>query len=144
MKVSVKKGTVLQEKVDAILVGIHENGTEFSPLVQEVNRLLDRSISKVLARKGFTGKPEQIEVIETGGAIPAAYVFLCGLGKVEKAGFEQVRQAMGRASLRAREMGLKTLATSTGTFGFRLEGVTVRDVGYAVAEGAILGLYRFS
>ena len=72
MKVSVKRGTVLQENVDAILVGIHENGTGFSPLVQEINRLLSRSISKVLERKGFTGKPEQIEVIGTGGAIPAA------------------------------------------------------------------------
>src|SRR3989337_2464721 len=144
MRVSVKRGTVLQENVDAILGGIHEIGAGFSPLARKINRLLSRSINKVLDRKGFTGKPEQIEVIETGGAIPAAYVFLCGLGKVEKAGFEKVRQGMGGAFLRAREMGLKTLATSTGTFGFRLEGVTVRDVGYAVAEGAILGLYRFS
>src|SRR3972149_8915835 len=144
MRVSVKRGTVLQKNVDAILVGIHENGTGFSPLAQEINRLLGRAISKVLERKGFTGKPEQIEVIGTGGEIPAAYVFLCGLGKAEKAGLEQVRQAMGRASLRAREMGLKTLATSAGTFGFRLEGVPIKDVGYAMAEGAILGLYRFS
>lgn len=144
MKVSAKRGKVLQERVDAILVGVHENGTGFSPIAGELNRLLNGAISKVIARKGFTGKPEQIEVMETGGTIPAGYVFLCGLGKVEKSGLEQVRQAMGRASLRAREMGLKTLATTSAAFGFGLKGVTVRDLGYAMTESIILGLYRFS
>ncbi len=144
MKLTVKKGAVLQEKVDAIVVGIHENGAEFNPVVQEINRLSGGAIRKVLERKGFTGRPEQVEVISAGVAIKATYVFLCGLGKAEKAGLEQIRQAMGRASLRAREMGLKTLATTTATFSYQLGDATIKDVASAMTEGAVLALYQFS
>lgn len=142
-KLTVKRGNVLREEVDAIIVGIHEDGTEFSPIAREINHLTGGAIDNVLKRKGFTGKQEQVELITTGGVIPAPYVFLCGLGKAEKAGLEQIRQAMGRVSLRAREKGFKTLASTTGAFSHRLENVPVKDVACAMTEGACLALYRF-
>ncbi len=144
MGLIVKKGNVLQEEVDAILVGIHENGAEFNPVVREINRLLGGAVSKVLERKGFSGRPEQIEVVGAGVSIPATYIFLCGLGKAETVGSEQIRQAMGRASLRARDMGLKTLATTTAAFNDRATGGAIKDVASAMTEGALLALYRFS
>lgn len=143
-RLTVKRGVFLREPVDGILVGIHEEGREFSPVVREINDLLGGAIDKVLERKGFAGKSEQVEVIGTGGAIPATYIFLCGLGKIEKVGLEQVRQAMGRGALRAREMGLKTLATTTSIFRHKLKVETVSDVSRAIIEGAFLGLYQFS
>ena len=142
-KLFAKRGEILLEDVDAIIAGVHENEAGFSPIVQEINRLLGGAIVKVLARKGFTGKPEQVEVISTGGAIPAAYIFLCGLGKAENIRLEQVRQAIGRASLRGREMGLKTLAITTNAFSYKLGGTTTKDTASAIAEGAILALYSF-
>lgn len=142
-KLIVKKGNLLREWVDAIVVGIYEDCTELSPVAREINQLTNGAIDNVLERKGFTGKQEQVELINTGGVIAAPYVFLCGLGKAEKAGIEQIRQAMGRASLRARDKGFKTIATTTGAFSYKLEGASVKDVARAITEGAYLALYRF-
>ncbi|MDD5435043.1 MAG: leucyl aminopeptidase [Nitrospira sp.] len=142
-KLIVKKGNLLREWVDAIIVGIYEDGTELSPVAREINQLTNGAIDNVLERKGFTGKQEQLELINTGGVIAAPYVFLCGLGKVDKTGIEQIRQAMGRASLRARDKGFKTIATTTGAFNYKLENASVKDVARAITEGAYLALYRF-
>jgi len=144
IKFTVKEGSVLRERVDAILVGIHEDAIEKSPLAAEVNRLLGGAIDTVLSRKSFTGKVEQIEVLETRENIPASYFILCGLGKAGKAGLEQIRQAMGRAVLRARDMGLKRVGVTTTAFINKMENITVEDAGRAMAEGANLALYRFS
>lgn len=144
IKLTVKEGSILRERVDAIFVGVHEEAADLSPLAQEVNRLLNGTIERVRARKGFTGKCEEVEVVDTREVMPAAYIFLCGLGKAEKTGLEQIRQAMGRASLRAREMGLKRLAVTTAAFNYKLENTANEDMAQVITEGAILALYRFS
>ncbi len=145
-RIIVKTGAILRERVDAIIAGIYEDSADLnlSPHAREINRLLDGAIDDVLRRKGFTGKRKQIEVINTGEAIPATYVIICGLGKIEKVGLEQIRQAVGRASLRAREMGLRTLAAAATSFSYKMEDTTIHDVGEAIVEGALLALYKFS
>src|SRR3989304_4858482 len=144
MKFKVKVGDVLSEPVDALIVGICEKGRELSPIAQEINRRLGGVIDRVLKRKGFTGKSEQVEVINSGGVIPAAYIFLCGLGKEEKIGPEQIRQAIGKVSLRARDMGLKTLATTTSVYSYKSGGISSDEVARAIAEGSGLAVYKFS
>lgn len=141
---TVKRGAALREEVDGIVVGIYENGEALNPFAREVDRLLGGAINRALERKGFTGKVEQVEIIGTGGMLPATHVILCGLGRADKARLEQIRQAAGRGVLRAREMGLKTLATTTAAFSDRMEGATRRDVSCAIIEAACLALYRFS
>ncbi|MCC7203386.1 MAG: leucyl aminopeptidase [Nitrospirae bacterium] len=144
MKFTVKEGSLLRERVDAILIGIYEDTGEMSPFAEEVNRLLGGTVDRVLSRKSFTGKIEQTEVLETREMAPAGYFILCGLGKVEKAGIEQIRQAAGRGVLRAREMGLKKVGVSAVSFIKTTQGVTAEDVATAVSEAANLALYRFT
>lgn len=142
-RLTIKRGNVLREEVDAIVVGIYEDGSDLSPVAREINQLTGGAIDSVLERKGFTGKPEQIELINTGGVIAAPFIFLCGLGKTEKAGLEQIRQAMGRVAVRARDKGFKTLATTTGAFSYKLENTPIKDIACAMTESAFLALYRF-
>src|SRR3990170_3243556 len=144
LKFTVKEGSVLRERVDAILVGVYEDAREKGPLAAEVNRLLGGAVDRVMSRKSFIGKAEQTEVLETRETIPASYFILCGLGKAEKAGFEQIRQAMGRAVLRAREMGLKRIGVSTNSFIYESENIVAGDAAAAMAEGANLALYKFT
>src|SRR3972149_613333 len=144
LKFTVKEGHVLRERVDAILVGIYEDAGEKGPLAAEVNRLLGGAIDKVLSRKSFTGKVEQTDVREARRTLPASYFILCGLGKAEKAGLEQIRQAMGRAVLRAREMGLKRIGVSTNSFVCGTENIVAGDASTAMTEGANLALYTFN
>lgn len=144
IKFTVKEGSVLSERVDAIVVGIYEDAREKGPLATEVNRLLGGGIDKVVSRKSFIGKPEQIEVLDTRESVPASYFILCGLGKAEKTGLEQIRQAMGRAVLRAREMGLKRVGVSTYSFIYRSENIVAEEAASAMAEAANLALYKFT
>src|SRR3989337_2915893 len=144
LKFTVKEGSVFRERVDAILVGVYEDAREKGPLAAEVNRLLGGAVDRVMSRKSFIGKAEQTEVLETRETITASYFILCGLGKAEKAGFEQIRQAMGRAVLRAREMGLKRIGVSTNSFIYESENIVAGDAAAAMAEGANLALYKFT
>lgn len=144
IKFTVREGVLLRERVDALLVGIYEDAREKGSLAAEVNRLLGGAVDKVISRKSFTGKVEQTEVLEARETVPAGYFILCGLGKVEKAGIEQIRQAMGRAVLRAREMGFRKIGVSTNSFAGRSENIVAQDVSSAMAEAANLALYRFT
>ena len=144
LKFTVKEGSVLRERVDAILIGIYEDAREMGPLAAEVNRLLGGAIDKLISRKSFTGKVEQTDVLEARETSPASYFILCGLGKAEKAGLEQIRKAMGRAVLRAREMGLKKIGVSPNSFICETENIVTEDASTAMAEGANLALYRFT
>ncbi len=144
LRFTIKEGSVLRERVDAIVVGIYEDARDKGPLAAEVNRLLGGAIDTVISRKSFTGKVEQTDVLDTRESVPASYFILCGLGKAEKAGFEQIRQAMGRAVLRAREMGLKRIGVSTNTFIYRSENIVAEEAATAMTEAANLALYRFT
>ncbi|MCC6545023.1 MAG: leucyl aminopeptidase [Nitrospirae bacterium] len=144
MRFTVKEGQVLRERVDAVLVGIYEDAGEMSPLAAEVNRLLGGAVDKLLSRKSFTGKLEQTEVLEARETSAAGYFILCGLGKVENTGLEQIRKAMGRAVLRAREMGLKKIGVSTNSFICETEHIGAEDAATAMSEAANLALYRFT
>ncbi len=144
LKFTVKEGSVLREHVDAILVGIYEDGREKSPLAAEVNRLPGGVLDRVIRRKSFSGKAEQTEILESREMVPAGYFILCGLGRADKAGCEQIRQAMGRGLLRAREMGLKRVGVSAASFIYSSENILAEDAAVAMTEAANLALYRFS
>ena len=50
LKFTVKEGSVLRERVDAILVGVYEDAREKGPLAAEVNRLLGGAVDRVMSR----------------------------------------------------------------------------------------------
>lgn len=140
-RIAVKEGNLLEEAVEAILVGLPEEGLS-TPVSREINERLQGLIDDLYARKAFTGKKEQVEAVYTAMKYPFPYIILCGLGKGERIGHEEIRCAAAKGILKARDLGLKKVASSSGAFNTR--NLSIEEVGRDITEGALLALYRFS
>ena len=106
-----------------------------------MDRALGGAISDVIAAGDFTGKSGETLVLYSRGAIPAGRVLVVGLGDAAKFDLRGVRNAAATAARKARDLGVKTVATIV--HGAGIGGLDPAAAAAALAEGSRLGLYRF-
>jgi leucyl aminopeptidase len=80
-------------------------------------------------------------VLYTGGLIPAPRVILVGLGKPGDLDAGRIREAAGTLARRARDLGCRRVAAAA--FGSGGNGLDARRAAQAMAEGAVMGAYRY-
>jgi leucyl aminopeptidase len=141
MKLSALQGDISKIDVEAIIVNLFEGVTEPTGATGVVDRALGGAIRELIAGGDLRGKANEVAVVYPRGAIPARRVLVVGLGNPEVVSLEGVRRAAATAIKRARDLNAKTVATivhGAGAGGLRMDEAT-----QAVAEGSLLGLYRF-
>ena len=121
---------------DALLVGAFSEGGSFTleGAGGAVDEALDNDLSDYLRSAGFKGGPGEIAVVPAGEAVTADAVAVLGLGPKDKANATVLRRAAGVA---ARRLGERS------TLGVALHEL-VDNSASAVAEGLLLGTYRFT
>jgi leucyl aminopeptidase len=142
MKTRAVAGHPDAHETQALALGIFEDGEQ--PLTGQAAQLdagLDGQIAAVIADGDFKAKPNETLVLYTHGRIPAKRVILTGLGKQSAFSGEVIRQAAGTFAQKARELGARDLSVVLDNLN---EGeLPLEDAAQSVAEGALLGLYRF-
>ncbi|OGK82361.1 MAG: leucyl aminopeptidase [Candidatus Rokubacteria bacterium GWA2_70_23] len=138
MKLSLETRDLARARADMLVVGRHAGEARLSPALQALDGALDGLLSRVLAAETFDGKAGQSSHVYTNGRLAAPRVLVVGLGPKKEASAEAVRRAAAHGARRARDLG----AVSAAMF-LPGEGVPARQRAQAVAEGAILGTYRF-
>ena len=138
MKLSVETRSALATRAGILIVGRHAEEARLSPPVQELDNRLGGLLSRVLAAEKFEGKPGQVSYFHTEGKLPAGRVLVVGLGPRKGSDAEAVRRATATAARRSRDLG----ATTTSVL-MPADSLSPRVRAQAVAEGAILGTYRF-
>lgn len=138
MKLSLETRDLARARADMLVVGRHAGEARLSPALQALDGALDGLLSRVLAAEKFDGKAGQSSHVYTNGRLVAPRVLVVGLGPKKEASAEAVRRAAAHGARRARDLG----AVSAAMF-LPGEGVPARQRAQAVAEGAILGAYRF-
>jgi leucyl aminopeptidase len=142
MKVETKSGPVEAAGAE-VLVLMHCEG---EPLGRQDAAVLDKALGGALQElvqsKEFEGKANELVLVHTQGKVPAKRLLLAGLGKRKDVGLEQIRQALGYAVKRVRQV-------KGGSFTAVLpavlpSGASLLDVAQAMTEGAILGSYQFT
>ena len=105
--------------------------------IDKLNRQISSSISEAIQLGDFSGKRYEVTSIYTHGKVPAARVFLVGLG--EKKSFEPrvARNVVGSAARRAVKLRAKNMAVLLGN-GVNAEEA-IEGVGLAVFDP---GLYK--
>ena len=143
MNILVQPAELASVTADALVVNLFQGVTQPTGATGAINHALDNAISHLISTGDFTGKPNQTTVLypPSNSPIKSTRVIVVGLGKRDDFTLDKVRQASAAAARRARDLGAKRLATivhgaGTGT-------LDARQAAQAVAEGAILGLYRF-
>ncbi len=142
MEVKVKKGMVESEATEVLVLTHFEDEKSLSPEVQGVDKALGGLIKDLLTSGEFQGKLLTTSLLHTQGKLPARRVLLIGLGKRKEFQPDKVRQAIGRAACRVRELGGKSFSVpipARQTIKGSLSAST-----QVLVEGAILGLYQFT
>ncbi len=142
MHLTVKHGRIQDEPSDLIVVNLFEGVMAPGGATGAVDSALDGMIADVLTSGDFKGKLNGTLVVYPRGLIGAKRVLLVGLGKSEKFGLDQARQAAATTAKKARELGAKDF--STIVHGAGIGGLAVQDAAQALAEGTLLGLYVFN
>jgi leucyl aminopeptidase len=152
MNIRVQLGQLGDVAADAIVVNLFQGVSVPGGATGAIDGALAGAITLLIATGDFTGKLNQVAVLYPSapgasgaapgaGGVQASRVILVGLGKQDDFTLDRVRQVSATAARRARDLGVKRLATIV--HGAGIGGVAPRDAAQALVEGAILGLYRF-
>ncbi|MFL6237973.1 MAG: leucyl aminopeptidase [Actinomycetes bacterium] len=130
-------------KADALVVGVVKTprGVALAPGSESVNAAFDGQLVQLLRALGATGKEDELTRVPSRGVVAATVVAAVGLGEAppKDAAYdhEQLRRAAGAAMRKLDGSG--SVTTTLALVG----GAPTAGVVGAVAEGLLLGAYRF-
>ena len=141
MKITVESNSIADVEAGAIIVNLFEGVAQPGGATGAVDKALDGAITALIADGEIKGNLAETTVIHTLGRMPAARVVVVGLGKSGDFDLDRARRVSGTVCTRLRRIGVKDAATIV--HGAGIGGLEPRAAAQAMAEGAVLGLYRF-
>ncbi len=142
MNIHVKGGAPATTTTDLLVCLDYAEEKSWTKSVRPLDQKLGGQLTDLRKNGEFSGKANQAVLVHVRGGLSAKRVLLIGLGTRDTISLERIRQAMGTAAKRARQIKARGMTCvipdvpkSTG----RLD-----DVSQAMVEGAILGDYRFT
>ena len=106
-----------------------------------MDQALDGIISQLIKEGEIKGQVGDISMIHTFGKIAPARVLVAGLGPADKFDAQVVRQVAADVARYLRRKSIKRAATIA--HGAGVGGLEPMTSGRAIAEGSLLGLYKF-
>src|SRR3989454_10496578 len=137
MQVVVKRDKPERVAADVLAVFLRqEKSLASKSAVAQLDARLEGRIRDYLESGDFSGALNSTALVRTGGKIQAPRVLLVGLGKPEAFTIDALRQASATAVTAARRLGVNSVALVPPAY-----DVEPGEVGQALTEGALLGLY---
>lgn len=142
MELSIRKGDLLTESCDVLIVSILEGGGEAHGGTDVVDKALGGKLKKILKEESFEGKQGTTLLIRPDGEVKAKRILVLGLGKKAALDAEGLRQSV--ASAMDAVKALKAKIVCMPLLGLDGADLSERLAGQAIAEGALLGAYSFA
>ncbi len=139
--VNVVAGDVTDFATPALVVNLFQGVTQPGGGTGAVDRALDGAISALIADGEIRGKLGEITMLHTMGRVPAKRVVVVGLGKSGDFDAAAVRRVSGDVARFLRRKGVSEFATIA--HGAGIGGLDAGESAQAIAEGTLLGLYKF-
>lgn len=141
MDITVVTGDITEQQVGAIIVDLFEGVTSPDGATGAVDKALDGAVSKLIEDGEIKGKKGEITLIHTLGKMVPSRVLVAGLGKPDDFTEQRVSDVAAQCARRLRGIGVGSAATVA--HGVGIGGLDPGVSAQAIAEGAIMGLYRF-
>jgi leucyl aminopeptidase len=141
MKISVESGDIVASSAGAIVVNLFEGVTSPAGATGAVDRALDGAITSLIASGDIRGKANEITLLHTFGKIAAPRVIVAGLGKQSDFNLDKVRDLSANVARYLRRQRITSAAVIA--HGAGIGGMDPAASVQAIAEGTVLGLYRF-
>ena len=140
MELQVRTGALAEQQVDTLVVSIAEDTRRLAGAAAALNGALDGAIAGMLRDGLITGRSGEVTTIPALGRIPAKRVVVHGAGKAKRITVDGQRNAAGTLARALRGINAGTVGWSMQQAG---PASDAGDLGRALAEGVMLGLYRF-
>lgn len=141
MRITAQSGDITASDAPCIVVNLFEGVGSPGGATGAVDDALAGGISELIASGDVRGKWGELTLVHTFGKLKAARVLVAGLGKNNEFTVDRVRELSANVSrfLRGKRIGrYATIAHGGG-----IAGLDAAACAQAIAEGAVLGLYRF-
>jgi len=135
-------GALASAASDLLLIPCCEGESTLPGDARPLSKPLAPLLADRMERGEFTGKANQLSLADSHGVTTAKRLLLVGLGKRSSVTAETVRQAMGKAAVMIKSLGVAHVAVPL--FGPGLGKLTPAAAAQAQAEGLLLGLYDFN
>ena len=142
MEVRVQQGDITSIAADAAIVNLFEGVTAPGGGTGAADRALGGAISRLIELGDLKGKTGEIVTLYTEGRATPPRMVVAGLGKSEEFDYDAIRNLSANLVRALRKPGIKTVTTLA--HGAGIGGLNPRLCARAIAEGAILGSYRFT
>ena len=139
--INVAAGDATNYETPALVVNLFQGVTQPGGGTGAVDRALGGAISQLIADGEIKGKLGELTLIHTMDRIPAKRVMVAGLGKSQDFDTGAVRRVSGDAARFLRRKGISEYATIA--HGAGMGGLNAVESAQAIAEGTLLGLYKF-
>jgi len=140
--VRVESGDLATVAADAVVVNLFEGVSVPSGGTGALNTALGGQIAALIEDGAIKGKAGELTTLFTFGRIPAKRVVVAGMGKPEKFDRDAVRTLAANVARALRRAGVERAATIV--HGAGSAGLDAEACAQAIAEGTLLGLYRFT
>ena len=141
MKIAVELADITAADTPALIVNLFKGVKAPGGATGAVDRALDGVISGLIEDGEITGKRGEMTLLHTMGRIAPSRVVVAGLGSADDFDAEVVRRVSSEAVRFLRRRGISSAVTVA--HGAGIGGLAPDDAGQAIAEGSLLGLYRF-
>lgn len=132
VRIATRHSALEEVAADLVAVGLFEGEQPPAPLMEVAG--------DALSSGDFSGKRGETTLLYTRDAVSSPRLLLLGLGDRDAFTTERLRRAAGTVVRRARSAKLQSVAFALPAS----EGFSAREAAQAAAEGAALGLYRFT
>jgi leucyl aminopeptidase len=140
VKFLLEPGEIAAISTEVIVLGIFKGVQRPGGAAGTLDKKLDGAISGVLSDGDFVGKRGETFLLRTEGKIPARRLLLVGLGEAEKFSLDVAREIHAVAARACSKLSeLTTIVHGAG-----IGGLETEPAAQALAEGLLLGAYKFS
>jgi len=141
MRVTVESGDITKSDAPCIVVNLFEGISAPGGGTGAVDHALAGAISSLISSGDIRGKWGELTLVHTFGKLPSPRVLVAGLGKSSDFTVDRVRDLSANVARFLR--GKRIARFATITHGAGIAGLDPAACAQAIAEGAVLGLYRF-
>jgi leucyl aminopeptidase len=141
MNITVRQGDISTSQADAIVVNLFEGVTSPGGGTGAVDRAMGGAISSLIAQGDIRGKSGEFTLVHSLGKLTAPRVVVAGLGKQADLNIDKIRDLSGNLARYLRRQRIKSAAVIT--HGAGIGAMEPEACAQAIAEGTVLGLYRF-
>ena len=141
MKIGADQGDITTVSSEAIVVSLFEGATALDGAAGAVDQAMAGAITSLISAGDIKGKLGELTLIYSFGKLPTPRVVIAGLGKSGELSLEKLGHLSGEVARFLRSSHVKSAASVV--HGAWTGGLDPEGCGAAMAEGTLLGLYRF-